>query len=94
MTTAFATTDDGWRGQAACRHADPDLFFPKVGDHQTATAAVAVCPSCPVIDACLRDATRWPAADISARLRGAPRLEVRMATSVIRLRHGRAAAMV
>jgi WhiB family redox-sensing transcriptional regulator len=58
MTTAIAlaTTEPDWRRQAACRHADPDLFFPKVGDHQTAAGAVAVCRSCPVIDACLRDA--------------------------------------
>jgi hypothetical protein len=34
------------------------------------------------------------AANVSARLRGAPRLEVPMATSVISLRHGRAAPTV
>jgi hypothetical protein len=52
----LASGGDGWRRRAACRHADPELFFPPVGDSQTAAAAVAVCRSCLVIDACLRDA--------------------------------------
>ena len=54
--SASVAGGDGWRRRAACRHADPDLFFPPVGDSQTAAAAVAVCRGCPVIDACLRDA--------------------------------------
>jgi WhiB family redox-sensing transcriptional regulator len=48
--------DDAWRAHAACRLADPDLFFP-VGitgpaiDHLA--AAKAVCRSCPVQEPCL-----------------------------------------
>ena len=43
--------DEGWRDQAACRHSDPDLFFP-AGSTGLAVdhihAAKAVCRSCPV----------------------------------------------
>jgi WhiB family redox-sensing transcriptional regulator len=48
--------DDSWRDDAACQHADPDLFFPDDGDHVAAAQAVAVCRGCPVINACLSDA--------------------------------------
>ena len=45
-----------WRAVAACREADPDLFFP-VGTTGAAVrqieAAKAVCRSCPSLDACL-----------------------------------------
>lgn len=53
----FTWDDGGWRREAACRHADPDLFFPAgttgaaVGQVE---AAKAFCESCPVQDACLR----------------------------------------
>jgi len=45
-----------WRSDAACRTANPELFFP-VGtsgpaQHQIA-AAKAVCATCPVISQCL-----------------------------------------
>jgi WhiB family redox-sensing transcriptional regulator len=45
-----------WRDGAICRHADPALFFPETDDHATIAQAVAVCRSCPVINACLADA--------------------------------------
>jgi WhiB family transcriptional regulator, redox-sensing transcriptional regulator len=45
-----------WRAVAACREADPDLFFP-VGTTGAALrqieAAKTVCRSCPSLDACL-----------------------------------------
>jgi WhiB family transcriptional regulator, redox-sensing transcriptional regulator len=43
-----------WRGYAACRHADPALFFPDgmTGDAQ-ADRAKRVCADCPVRAACL-----------------------------------------
>ena len=45
-----------WRAVAACREADPDLFFP-VGTTGAAVrqieAAKAVCRACPSLDACL-----------------------------------------
>lgn len=47
---------DDWRERAACRHSDPDLFFP-VGDTGPAVdhaeAAKAVCRQCPVRVDCL-----------------------------------------
>ncbi len=44
----------GWREEAACAGADPDLFFP-VGDTdlETIAAAKAVCAGCPVKEDCL-----------------------------------------
>lgn len=47
---------EGWRLDAACRHVDPDLFFPtgtarSAADH--IEAAKAVCQSCAVRVPCL-----------------------------------------
>lgn len=53
-----------WADEAACRTADPDLFFPK--DHRRAVVplitmqAKAYCHACPVIDDCLRFALQRP----------------------------------
>ena len=48
---------EGWRGQAACRQTDADLFFP-AGTTGLALdqieAAKAVCRSCQVQDQCLQ----------------------------------------
>jgi WhiB family redox-sensing transcriptional regulator len=48
--------DSRWRLDAACRHVDPDLFFPlghtgAAVEH--ASAAKSVCRQCPVRDECL-----------------------------------------
>jgi len=47
----------GWRNQAACRHTDPELYFP-AGSTGAALdqieAAMAVCRGCPVQDPCLQ----------------------------------------
>jgi WhiB family transcriptional regulator, redox-sensing transcriptional regulator len=40
-----------WRGRAACRTADPDLFFPERGE--SAEPARRICASCPVREPCL-----------------------------------------
>src|SRR5690606_37290482 len=48
--------DSSWREDAACQHADPDIFYPEPGDADTAARAVAVCGTCPVTEACLTDA--------------------------------------
>jgi len=43
--------------QAACRNADPELFFPVgTGEHATKTAARALiyCRSCPIAGECLQ----------------------------------------
>lgn len=52
-----------WKGRAACRGGDPDLFFP-VG-HSEAFAveiekAKAICRQCPVRSECLTDALNGP----------------------------------
>lgn len=48
--------DAGWRDRAACRHSDPDLFFP-AGTSGAALeelrAAKALCATCPVREQCL-----------------------------------------
>lgn len=57
MTSTPCTVgDSGWRSQAACRDADPELFFPAGRDAASADAAAEICQTCPVIDACLRHA--------------------------------------
>jgi WhiB family redox-sensing transcriptional regulator len=40
-----------WAERGACRHADPDLFFPNQGDR--VSPALQVCARCPVRTACL-----------------------------------------
>jgi WhiB family redox-sensing transcriptional regulator len=54
---APALDEGGWRGHAACRGADPELFFP-IGSAGPAlkqiAAAKAICARCPVRKACLR----------------------------------------
>lgn len=42
-----------WRDDAACRDADPDIFYPETPDYQDARA---ICAQCPVRDRCLTDA--------------------------------------
>ncbi|MER5216471.1 WhiB family transcriptional regulator [Streptomyces sp. NPDC002838] len=48
---------DNWRDHAACRHEDPDLFFP-IGTTGPALVqtqrAKAVCRRCPVREECLQ----------------------------------------
>ena len=52
-TEALAADLDGrpWAAYAACRGADPDLFFP--GEGEDAEAAVRICGGCPVRAECL-----------------------------------------
>ena len=38
----------GWDHRAECREADPEMFFPDVGDVYAAAAAKALCGRCPV----------------------------------------------
>ena len=49
-----------WRDDAACRGADPDLFFPYRGDNEASAAAVAVCARCTVRAECLEEALSRP----------------------------------
>lgn len=54
-----------WRGRAACRREDPELFFPIGRDdveRPEVDAAKEVCARCPVLDECLAYAlaTRQP----------------------------------
>lgn len=57
--TAPASTrqPDGWRGQAACRGEDPDLFFPHPNETARVEQAKAICRRCPVWAECLQWAT-------------------------------------
>jgi len=48
-----------WHEQAACRDADPELFFPEPGEHEQIAAAKGVCAACPVRVPCLADVTAW-----------------------------------
>ena len=46
---------EDWRKQAACREADPEIFFPvSIRDVGTIAEAKAVCGRCAVREACLR----------------------------------------
>ena len=47
-----------WRALAACADAPGELFFPDGDDPEEATAAFALCGSCPVREACLTFALR------------------------------------
>lgn len=40
-----------WAAYAACREADPELFFS--GDEEATAAAIRICRGCPVSDECL-----------------------------------------
>lgn len=57
ITFRRPTRDDTrWRDAAACRTADPDLFFPTgvTGDAiEDTQAAIALCRRCPVREQCL-----------------------------------------
>lgn len=46
-----------WRDHAACRDADPEIFFPDTRTETDATRARAWCRSCPVRTECLAYAT-------------------------------------
>lgn len=48
---ALDDQDHDWTLRAACKNADPDLFFPERG--QSTAAAKAICRTCPVRTACL-----------------------------------------
>jgi WhiB family redox-sensing transcriptional regulator len=52
LVDALGTDREHWRSNAACREADPELFFPD-GAVQSAQAK-AVCATCPVQAECLR----------------------------------------
>lgn len=43
--------DLSWRADAACREADPDLFFPD-SPHEVPAGAQLLCMACPVFDDC------------------------------------------
>lgn len=60
MSSEQVTPSGGWRGRAACRDVDPEVFFPvaqagSVHEQQVA-AAKAVCAGCPVRSECLEEA--------------------------------------
>lgn len=56
--TAPLITPEPWMQDAVCVEVDPELFFPSVGDAETAALARQVCGGCPVAAECLDYAMR------------------------------------
>ncbi|REE95157.1 WhiB family transcriptional regulator [Thermomonospora umbrina] len=46
-----------WHERAACRQADPEMFFARPADRPAIEAAKRVCSGCPVREECLRYAS-------------------------------------
>jgi WhiB family redox-sensing transcriptional regulator len=59
-----------WHNRAACRTADPALFFPEGDDYATIERAVAVCNGCPARIPCLMDALEHSATSGKWGIRG------------------------
>lgn len=79
-----------WHNQAACRNANPDLFFPEQLNHgrppaNAAAAALAICDTCPVIDPCrdyaLTRSTHHDMYGIWGGLTAAERAQIRRRTA-------------
>jgi WhiB family transcriptional regulator, redox-sensing transcriptional regulator len=54
MSGVVATALADWRRSAACRSADPDLFFPGTGGAGRVEQAKALCNTCRVRRQCLQ----------------------------------------
>lgn len=50
--------EPNWRLRAACRHHDPELWFPDPSDVGTREAAMRICRGCPVTSRCHSEARR------------------------------------
>jgi WhiB family redox-sensing transcriptional regulator len=62
--TALVLAVRDWRSLAACRQADPELFFPDApADSRQAAEALSFCAGCPVRAECLDFALRHGIAD-------------------------------
>lgn len=48
-----------WHDRAACRWADPELFFPGPSSKTETNAAIRVCARCPVLAQCRADVMAW-----------------------------------
>lgn len=61
-----------WHALAACREADPEVFFPGNGPDAFArqSRALAICRDCPVQAECLDDALSWEQPSTRAGIRG------------------------
>lgn len=57
--TATSIVDGHWSESAACDGVDPGIMFPAKG-RGTATAAKAICATCPVVEPCLEYALTFP----------------------------------
>ena len=53
LDEAVYPTEADWQDAAACRAADPDLFFPDREAVEAIARAKEVCASCPVREECL-----------------------------------------
>jgi WhiB family redox-sensing transcriptional regulator len=70
-----------WYEQAACRDADPDIFFPERGE--SLAPAKAICFTCPVWDDCYQTGLRqkfgvWAGTSERERRRLRRRLGIRL----------------
>lgn len=78
LKTLRTFRSEPWSHQAACRGADPNIFFPERGDHVAVRRAVQVCRTCPVVADCLNYVLRIGEKDgVFAGLTGAQRRRLR-----------------
>lgn len=55
ITLPGPTTEEwGWQMHAACRGADPRVFFDTSGQDEEGGSAKRICARCPTIDKCLQ----------------------------------------
>lgn len=81
---AAAPAVPDWRTDAACRHVDPEIFFPlddgaSAPDHPANAAALAICAPCPVRVSCLLYALGALPYGIAGGLTAAQRRDLRHA---------------
>lgn len=53
MTLSIITAPPKWVEQAVCASADPETWFPRVGENDTVRTAKRICSTCPVRQQCL-----------------------------------------
>lgn len=46
--------DDSFKKDAACKNADPAIFFPEAGANKVYKEAIAICATCTVYKDCMR----------------------------------------
>lgn len=54
ITRDVMTRNQGWRDDAVCSTADPELWFPELEKSPSAELAMRICRTCPAQFQCLR----------------------------------------